>query len=65
MQEEESNNMCQLINYLLSLNQRFDLALKPPRKTVKTVLLAVAISIFNSKWSQDRFLISIKHPVCE
>ena len=34
---------------LSSLNQRFDLALKSPRTTVKKVLWAVAVSIFNSK----------------
>ena len=34
---------------LLHLNQRFDLALKSPRTTVKKVLLAVAASRFNSK----------------
>ena len=31
---------------LSSLNQRFDLAFKPPRATVKKGLLAVAVSIF-------------------
>ena len=34
---------------LSPLNQRFDLALKSPRTTVKKVLWAVAVSIFNSK----------------
>ena len=34
---------------LSPLNQRFDLALKSPRTTVKKVLLAVAVSTFNSK----------------
>ena len=34
---------------LWPLNQRFDLALKSPRTTVKKVLWAVAVSIFNSK----------------
>ena len=34
---------------LSPLNQRFDLALKSPRKTIKKVLLAVAASRFNSK----------------
>ena len=34
---------------LLLLNQRFDLALKLPRTTVKKVLWGVAVSIFNSK----------------
>ena len=34
---------------LSPLNQRFDLALKSPRTTVKKVLLAVTVSIFNSK----------------
>ena len=34
---------------LLPLNQRFDLALKSPTTTVVKVLLAVAVSIFNSK----------------
>ena len=31
---------------LWPLNQRFDLALKSPRTTVKKVLLAVAVTIF-------------------
>ena len=34
--------------FLSPLNQRFDLALKSPSKTVKKVLWAVAVSIFNS-----------------
>ena len=34
---------------LLHLNQRFNLAWKSPRTAVKKVLLAVAVSIFNSK----------------
>ena len=34
---------------LSPLNQIFDLALKSPKKAVKKVLLAVAVSIFNSK----------------
>ena len=34
---------------LSPLNQWFDLALKSPRTTVKKVLLAVAVSRFNSK----------------
>ena len=34
---------------LSPLNQRFDLASKSPRATVKKVWLAVAMSIFNSK----------------
>ena len=34
---------------LSPLNHRFDLALKSPRTTVKKVLWAVAVSIFNSK----------------
>ena len=34
---------------LLSLNQRFDLALKSPRTEVKKVLSAVVASRFNSK----------------
>ena len=34
---------------LSPLNQIFDLALKSPRKTLKKLLWAVAVSIFNSK----------------
>ena len=34
---------------LSPLNQRFDLALKSPRTTVKKVLWVVAVSVFNSK----------------
>ena len=34
---------------LLQRNQRFDLALKSPRTTVKNLLSAVIMSIFNSK----------------
>ena len=34
---------------LSPLNQRFDSGLKSPRTTVKKVLLAVAVSIFNSR----------------
>ena len=33
---------------LSPLNQRFDLALNSPRTTFKEILLAVALSIFNS-----------------
>ena len=34
---------------LSPLNQRFELALKSPRTAIKKVLLAIAVSIFNSK----------------
>ena len=45
---------------LSPLNQRFESALKSPRTTVKKVLLAVAVSIFNS-----RFFANDSNPSCD